>query len=116
MEETLRRVCDAGGYDSASLGGYVLPLERGRAVHCEFDLHGDPGDEQEKQRVKSLWLAASEELMRGGAFFDRPYGAWAAMLYPAPACIRKSLRRLNSSLTRTQFSTRASSVFKWLQN
>jgi len=98
MEETLRRVCDAGGYDSASLGGYVLPLERGRAVHCEFDLHGDPGDEQEKQRVKSLWLAASEELMRGGAFFDRPYGAWAAMLYSRTGMYAEKLKEIKQQL------------------
>ena len=76
----------------------MLPLERGRAVHCEFDLHGDPGDEQEKQRVKSLWLAASEELMRGGAFFDRPYGAWAAMLYSRTGMYTEKLKEIKQQL------------------
>jgi FAD/FMN-containing dehydrogenase len=56
-------------------------MERGRAVHCEFDLHCDPEDRNEVGMVKSLWLKASEALMNQGAFFDRPYGAWAEMVF-----------------------------------
>ena len=56
-------------------------MERGRAVHCEFDLHCDPKDRNEAGMVKNLWLKASEALMNQGAFFDRPYGAWAEMVF-----------------------------------
>ena len=34
----------------------------------------NPDDPDEKERIKSLWLDASEKLIKAGAFFDRPYG------------------------------------------
>jgi hypothetical protein len=71
MEAVIKKVCDAEVYSTSSIGAYLLPLERGRAVHCEFDLHCDLGDEKETQKVKCLWLKASEDLINQGAYFDR---------------------------------------------
>ena len=31
--------------------------------------------------VKDIWLEASAALMDQGAYFDRPYGAWARMVF-----------------------------------
>ena len=81
MEGVIYNLCDAYGYDRSAIGSYLLPMERGRAVHCEFDLHCDPKDRSETGMVKNLWLKASEALMNQGAFFDRPYGAWAEMVF-----------------------------------
>ncbi len=81
MEGIIKNACDSGGYETAHIGGYMLPLERGRAIHCEFDLHSNPADPTETQQVRQIWLKASDALMRAGAFFDRPYGAWAPMVY-----------------------------------
>ncbi len=68
-------------YPVEDVGGYILPVEHCRAVHCEFDLHYNPDDTNEKDRIKKLWLEASEQLIEAGAFFDQPYGAWADMMY-----------------------------------
>jgi hypothetical protein len=81
LDRVIHKLCDAYGYDRSAIGAYLLPMERGRAVHCEFDLHCDPEDRNEVGMVKSLWLKASEALMNQGAFFDRPYGAWAEMVF-----------------------------------
>jgi FAD/FMN-containing dehydrogenase len=81
MESAILRECTAGGYEPDTIGAFVLPLERGRAVHCEFDLHCDMAEPAEIRRVKDLWRKASEALMNQGACFDRPYGAWAEMVY-----------------------------------
>ena len=81
VERVIKKVCDSGGYDASSIGAYLLPLERGRAVHCEFDLHCDLKDQKETVKVKNLWLKVSETLINRGAYFDRPYGPWANMVY-----------------------------------
>jgi glycolate oxidase len=69
------------GYPEQDIGGYFAVMERGRGIHCEFDIHGDPRSAAEQQRIKELWLAASASLMDSGALFDRPYGDWARMVY-----------------------------------
>jgi FAD/FMN-containing dehydrogenase len=76
----------------------VLPLERGRAVHCEFDLHCDLEDAQETRKVKSLWLKASEALINRGAYFDRPYGVWAEMVYKRAGNYTNKLMQLKKEL------------------
>lgn len=81
MESLIGELCDTHGYNRSAIGAYLLPMERSRAVHCEFDLHCDPKDLRETRMVKNLWLQASEVLMNQGAFFDRPYGAWAEMVF-----------------------------------
>lgn len=69
------------GYPTEEMGGYFAVLERGRAVHCEFDFHCCKDDAENRDKVKSLWLSASQALIDNGALFDRPYGAWADMIY-----------------------------------
>ena len=80
------------------MGIYLLPLERGRAIHCEYDLHSDPSDQHESERVKQLWLTLSEALITRGALFDRPYGAWADMIYPKAGTYTTKLRQLKQEL------------------
>jgi FAD/FMN-containing dehydrogenase len=81
IEKLVGEMASARGYDSGDTGGYVLLLERGRAVHCEFDLHCDLTSEEEAREVRSLWLAMSKKLIEEGCLFDRPYGAWAPMVF-----------------------------------
>ena len=98
MESIIKKTCDARGYDAAGIGGYVLPLERGRAIHCEFDLHANPADSRESQNVRQVWLQTSEALMRAGAFFDRPYGAWAQMVYNRTGMYAIKLKEIKKEL------------------
>jgi hypothetical protein len=98
MESIIKNTCNAGGYDAAGIGGYILPLERGRAIHCEFDLHANPADSRESQNVRQVWLQASEALMRAGAFFDRPYGAWAPMVYNRTGMYTEKLKEIKKEL------------------
>lgn len=69
------------GYPEQDIGGYFAVMERGRGIHCEFDIHCNPHNTAEQQRIKELWLSASASLMNGGALFDRPYGDWAVLVY-----------------------------------
>jgi FAD/FMN-containing dehydrogenase len=81
IEKTVCEAAQGGGYPFQDIGGYFVVVERGRGIHCEFDLHDDPGSAADKERLRSVWLSASKTLMDRSALFDRPYGAWAEMAY-----------------------------------
>jgi hypothetical protein len=85
-------------YPMQNIGVSILPLERGRAVHCEFDFHCDLGNRDETQQVKNLWLEVSRRLIDEGAFFDRPYGAWADMMYSRAGTYTHKLKQLKKEL------------------
>jgi len=68
-------------YPYSDIGCYLQPMVQGRGCHCEFNLPCDKSDESEVAEVKSLFLEASETLIRNGAFFSRPYGPWADMVF-----------------------------------
>jgi len=81
LEALVSKVAQDNNYQPQEIGGYFVVMERGRVIHCEFDLHADPHSEAEKKKIRKLWLAASASLLDSGALFDRPYGDWAAMVY-----------------------------------
>ena len=98
MESTIKEICSSRNYDSASLGGYLLPIERGRGIHCEFDLHCDRLKPEEREQVKDIWLQASESLLNKGAYFSRPYGAWAEMMYRRSGSYTKTLQEIKAEV------------------
>ncbi len=85
-------------YPARDIGGYFVVLERGRAIHCEFDLHSDIQDSHDKQRVCDAWLAASQRLMEHNALFDRPYGQWSQFVYARMPQYAKKLRQIKQEL------------------
>jgi hypothetical protein len=62
-------------------GAYIQPLVQGRGAHCAFLLPCDSSNREESAAVRELFFSASEILMKKGAFFSRPYGPWAPMVY-----------------------------------
>ena len=85
-------------YPLQNIGVFVLPIERGRAVHCEADFHCNPNDKHEVEQVKNLWLEVSERFINNGAFFDRPYGAWSDMVYSRAGTYTQKLKELKREL------------------
>jgi hypothetical protein len=98
LEQTLQGLSDHHGYSASDIGIYLLPLERGRAMHCEFDLHCSPADKEEWDKVKELWVQASATLMNNSAYFDRPYGAWAEMVYSRSTNYTIKLKQIKKEL------------------
>ncbi len=78
---TMRAVAGELGYPPEDTGIYLQPQHQGVACHCEFVLPFAPGDAGEAARVKELFARASERMIDQGAFFSRPYGLWAKMVY-----------------------------------
>ena len=91
---TMARMAEAAGYPSTDIGIYLQPQMQGRACHCEFNLSCDPGNPTEREKVRRLFVEASEALMRMGGFFSRPYGPWAEMAYNRDAQSVLALRKV----------------------
>ncbi len=91
---TMNAVAEAHGYPTSEIGVYVQPLHQGSSCHCEFLLPYDNGNIKESARMKQLYIAASEELLKQGAFYSRPYGIWANMAFNRDAQTTNTLRKL----------------------
>jgi len=92
--ETMHAACAEQGNPSDGLGIYLQPMHQGVACHCEFILPFDPAREEQARRVGELHGSASRALFRQGAFFSRPYGSWAPMVYNADAATAAATRKV----------------------
>lgn len=82
------------GYPMADIGMYIQPIEHNRAAHVEFTFFHDPDDAEEKAVIAGLYREAAKALMNEGAFFSRPYGELAAMVYDRAAGYTMALKRV----------------------
>lgn len=78
---TIYTLAEGLRYPGQDIGIYIQPQHQGVAYHCEFILPFDRDDQIEVARAKELFVRASEELIRKGAFFSRPYDIWANLVY-----------------------------------
>lgn len=83
--KTMYTAAEALNYTSSDIGIYLQPLQQGVSCHCEFSLSYNPGDQKEVAKVRELTNRVSEGLIKQGAFFSRPYGMWADMVYSRDA-------------------------------
>jgi len=79
--DCIHSVSQAHGYSPSEIGIYIQPVHQGVACHCEFSLPYDPSDQIEVTKIKRLFSEGSEALLNLRAFFSRPYGIWADMVY-----------------------------------
>jgi FAD/FMN-containing dehydrogenase len=90
------RLAEQFGYPLSDMGIYVQPVVQGTSCHCEFSLFYDPGNPTEVARIRDIDAQAVEALMNAGAFFSRPYGEWADMVYRRDGEIVAALRKVKS--------------------
>lgn len=88
------RVAEAHQYSVTDMGIYIQPIQQGCSCHCEFNLMCNPTDSREVNKVRGLFLEASETLMKEGGFFSRPYGPWVEMAYNRDATSRDAIRKI----------------------
>jgi FAD/FMN-containing dehydrogenase len=89
-------VAEKISYPTTEIGLYVQPLQQGVSCHCEFNLPYNPDNERDVSKMRELFTKTSEELVRQGAFFSRPYGIWADMEYNRAAQTTMMLRKVKS--------------------
>jgi len=84
MPRFVRAISDiaaAHEYPTSEMGIYVQPLEYGRACHCEFSFFFDPFDAEETDFIRALYADAAKGALDLGAFYSRPYGILADLVY-----------------------------------
>jgi FAD/FMN-containing dehydrogenase len=79
--QAVNEVSAKHGYPTKEIGFYLQPIEYGRACFCQYGFHCDPNDAKDVERVRGLYLEASERAMGMGGLFVTPYGPWADMVY-----------------------------------
>ncbi len=82
------------GYPVADIGSYIQPIEHSRACQVEFTFFYSEADTAAKARVAALYRDAARALIAEGAFFTRPYGELAAMVYERAANYTMALKRV----------------------
>jgi len=85
---------DEQHYPVADIGVYIQPVHQGVSCHCEFILPFDRHNEAEMERAAALFRDASHRLFEQKAFFSRPYGIWAEMVYGADASTTTVTRKM----------------------
>jgi hypothetical protein len=80
--EAVGSVAVEHGYSVDDMGCYIQPIESSRACHCEFNFFYDPADPKEVAKITELYTDAARVALNLGAFYSRPYGILADMVYP----------------------------------
>jgi len=81
-------------YPVSDIGCYIQPIEDGRACQFQFNFYYNPSDEAEKERMRSFYPAAAAAVLARGAYFTRPYGVVADMVYRKNGDYSVLLKRL----------------------
>jgi FAD/FMN-containing dehydrogenase len=77
----MKEAVAASNYPVRELGCYVQPMVQGRGCHCEFIFPCDESNAVEMEELRGLLSSAAQALLKNGAFFSRPYGPLARMVY-----------------------------------
>ncbi|OGO11866.1 MAG: hypothetical protein A2Y93_16750 [Chloroflexi bacterium RBG_13_68_17] len=93
---TMASMANDHQYPSSDLAVYIQPVHQGAGCHCEFILPFDRKNPAEVQRTQALFRAASRTLWRQEAFFSRPYGIWADMVYNADSMTTQVTRKIKA--------------------
>jgi hypothetical protein len=92
--EIVEGIAARGGTPITDLGGYLQPIEHNRACQLEFHFFYDPSNPAEVENVRKVYRTAALALMNEGAFFTRPYGELAPILYERAAGYTTVLRQV----------------------
>jgi FAD/FMN-containing dehydrogenase len=83
--DTMYAAANQQGYPVPDIGVYIQPVHQGVGCHCEFALPFSPDSQTEVLRTAALFREGSQRLFNQKAYFSRPYGIWADMVYNADA-------------------------------
>jgi len=89
-------VADGHAYAAEDVGVYIQPQHQGVTHHVEFSLPYEAGDADTKQDMAELSADLAANLIAAGAYFSRPYGAWAQPVYNRDAAARDALRKVKA--------------------
>ena len=92
--QAISQVSGKHGYCADDIGFYVQPLDYGRACHFESDFYYKPGNTDDVENIRNLLAEAAETALDTGAFFTRPYGVIADMVYSRATSYTMALKKV----------------------
>ncbi|HVN96569.1 MAG TPA: FAD-binding oxidoreductase [Syntrophorhabdaceae bacterium] len=92
--EIMEFVAAKYGYPMSDVGSHIQPIEHNRACQVEFSFFYDPKDEAERALVAGMYHEAALAMMNEGAFFTRPYGELAPIIFDRAAGYTMALKRV----------------------
>ncbi|MCX5810050.1 MAG: FAD-binding oxidoreductase [Proteobacteria bacterium] len=94
--EVMEIVAAKYDYSMGDIGSHIQPIEHNRACQIEFTFFYNPADAAEKGLVASLYRDTAKAMLAEGAFFSRPYGELAPMVYERAAGYVVALKRVKN--------------------
>lgn len=92
--EIMELVAAKYGYPMSDIGSHIQPIEHNRACQIEFSFFYDPENDAEKALVADMYREAALAMMNEGAFFTRPYGELAPIIFDRAANYTMALKRV----------------------
>ncbi len=92
----MRAAAETHGFSADSIGVYIQPQHQGVTHHVEFSLPYDPSHPAARAGAQELADDLAADLIAAGAYFSRPYGAWAQPVYNRDAAARDALRKVKA--------------------
>jgi glycolate oxidase len=74
-------VASGFGIDGLEIGVYIQPMVQNHTCHMEFLIPFEPSSLEQVNRMQKLERQATILLMASGAFFSRPYGSAAELVW-----------------------------------
>ena len=94
--DAVNAVARSCNYPVNTIGIYVQPQHAGTVQHVEFTLPFDPAKQADVEAARAIHDKASRDLVARGAYFSRPYGVWADLVYSRDATARSVLRTVKN--------------------
>lgn len=94
--EIMELVASKYGYPMSDVGSYIQPIEHNRACQVEFTFFYDDENEAERALIAEMHKEAALAMMAEGAFFSRPYGDLAPIVFDRAAGYTMALKRVKN--------------------
>lgn len=110
--ETMNSLVDRAGYAVPDMGVYIQPVAQATSYHCEFNLFYNPQNTSEVEQIKGLSTGATKELIKEGAFFSRPYGEDARLIFNQDSALVEALKKVKAVFDPENIMNPENSAFK----
>jgi FAD/FMN-containing dehydrogenase len=88
----MHTIAEDRGYPD--IGVYIQPVHQGASCHIEFNVPFDPANADDVDRMKQFYRRSSEEMLKHGAYYSRPYGIWSNMAFDRDVLSASVLRKI----------------------
>jgi FAD/FMN-containing dehydrogenase len=95
FDHVVGRIAGAFGYNRSDIGEFLLPVEPSR-FHYHYSFYTNPEDPRDYMKVKALFDVLSENIIKMGGFFSRPYSPWAEKVYDKASGYKTMIKELKA--------------------